>query len=64
MWAALLLLAGPARAHEMRPSHLELAPRPDGALDVVFRVALSGDAVDHLRLVLPDRCAPIGKERV
>jgi hypothetical protein len=64
VWAALLLLAGPARAHEMRPSHLELAPRPDGALDVVFRVALSGDAVDHLRLVLPDRCTPVGKERV
>lgn len=53
-----------ALAHEMRPSHLELAPRADGNIDAIFRVALSGDAVDHLHLSLSPRCHPVGDERV
>ncbi len=61
--AALALPAG-AEAHELRPSQLELSARPDGHLDVVFRVAHANGRVMPLAVELPSRCRTVGPTQV
>lgn len=53
---ALALAGAPARAHEMRPSYLELSPRAGGEVDVTWSVAFARGAPMPLRLALPERC--------
>ncbi len=45
-----------ARAHEMRPSLVELRERADGVIALEWKVAFARDAPLPLELVLPARC--------
>lgn len=47
--ALLALLAAPARAHEVRPAYLEIAERPDGKVDVLWKQPSIGMLVVPLR---------------
>lgn len=59
--AALVTAAPPARAHELRPSHLILTPRGGGLVDVVFQIALAQGRPLPLAAHLPERCRPLAE---
>lgn len=58
-----LLIAGigPANAHEMRPSLLELRAGHEGLVEVTWKVALLKGRVPALRLTLPNDCEPVSE---
>lgn len=56
----LLLLPGPAAAHEVRPAYLELRQTAPDTWEVLFKVpALGDDRRLGLHLGLPESCAPL-----
>ncbi len=53
---ALVLWAGTAAAHEVRPAYLELREVAAGVHDVLWKVPALGERRLGLHLVFPDRC--------
>ena len=53
---ALLLLALPARSHEVRPAYLELRQVDDERFDVLWKVPARGEMRLSLAVLLPERC--------
>jgi hydrogenase/urease accessory protein HupE len=54
--AALLLAAGAANAHEVRPGYLELRETSPGVFEVLFKMPMLGGMRFDLRPVLPAGC--------
>jgi hypothetical protein len=59
--ALALALAGPARAHELRPAYLELRALGAGSYSVFWKVPARGAMRLSLAVRLPERCAASGR---
>ena len=53
---ALLLVAGPAAAHEVRPAYLELRARSETRFDMMLKLPALGGRPLPVRLEMPDGC--------
>lgn len=66
LWATLLLvllLPGPARAHDVRPAYLEIAAGDSGTFAVIWRRPTLGAQVAAIAPVLPADCTATGPRR-
>jgi len=59
----MLVLAGPARAHEVRPGYLELREGPAGTFSILWKVPARGEDRFGIRPVLPAQCTEASPAR-
>ena len=61
--ALVVLLAGSATAHEVRPAYLALRETAPDRFEVLFKVPTRGDRVLRLVPLLPNVCVASGERR-
>jgi hydrogenase/urease accessory protein HupE len=63
LWLALLLVASPAQADELRPGYLEFTQKSASEWMLIWKAPLRGGVTPATQPILPKGCAPINTPR-